>query len=151
MIRKEWHCEGCGSDFESAIPLCKKCGHQATRAFRTPVGISKGLAKRFDAALARNFAKRGVSNFTNRDGTSKVDWASGPSTHPRAFGENDWRSGGWGKEHLSKLNQQFGSSFVAPALRGPKQLDISEKAALPALTQPWQRLVDTEVINQRGS
>ena len=151
-IKKEWHCEECALDFESAIPLCKKCGKEARRDFRTPVGISlRGNSKRIDALLERNFEKRGISNFSNRDGQPKITWDA-PREFPRAFPEGDWRAGGWGKEQLLKVNQTFGSNFVAPLLHGPKVAEIqvppdreSPKAPAPA---PWQKSVKTEIIGR---
>jgi hypothetical protein len=147
VIKKEWHCDGCNLDFESAIDLCKRCGQPATRAFRTPPGIGNGSAKRIDALLERNFAKRGISNYTNSGGKPQINWAN----QPKAFPDGDWRAGGWGKEHLSAINSTFGANFSPPALSGPQTISTNVAPDNPkAQKEGWARFVDTEVINKEG-
>jgi hypothetical protein len=94
--------------------------------------------------LERNFAKRGISNYTNAGGSNQISWAH----QPRAFAESDWRAGGWGKERLAQINQNFGTSFNAPALSGPAtySTEVAPDHS-PAQKQGWARLVNTEIIN----
>lgn len=147
-IKKEWHCDGCGTEFESAIDLCKRCGAPATRVFRTPVGIGKGSAKKIDALLERNFKKRGISNYTNIGGSTNISWAK----TPRAFPEGDWRAGGWGKDQLERLNADFGTGFKEPVLSGPKALTTQVAPDNPqAKDKAWGQFVQTEIINSDGA
>lgn len=157
-IKKEWHCNGCNIDFESALNLCKRCGAEARRVFLTAPQISvRGSSKFTDRLLERNFRKRGISNFTNTSGGNKISWDSGfqgnlpdVSGPPgRAFPQNDWRSGGWGKEYLSGVNNTMGTNFSTPALSGPKVSETNVTPDNPAQASTgWQKFVQTEVINK---
>jgi hypothetical protein len=148
LIKKEWCCGGCGTEFESAIDVCKRCGAVAQRVFRTPVSINSSATKVIDSMLERNFAKRGISNYTNSAGAGKIEWASGT---PRAFAAGDWRAGGWGKDQLMVINGAFGTAFGAPHLSGPSIIEetLPEGSAQPGAG--WGKRVPTEVINQPES
>lgn len=64
-IIREFHCPKHG-DFEGTHPICPGYGcdsSQVERAFRTPVGISKGLYARFDAGLRESAERMGIRNF----------------------------------------------------------------------------------------
>jgi hypothetical protein len=62
---KEWRCAQHG-DFDGSHPICPSMGcasEHVERVFRTPVGISKGNYKRFDAGLRRTADVMGIRNF----------------------------------------------------------------------------------------
>lgn len=152
-IKKEWFCEKCDFNFESAINLCKRCGAEARRVFLTAPQISvKRVSTRVDSLLERNFSRRGISNFTNTGGSNRISWdsiqdapsVSGPPG--RQFPQNDWRGGGWGKEYLGSINNSMGTNFSTPHLSGSK---VKETVVPPSpKEQAWGKLVDTEVINK---
>jgi hypothetical protein len=64
---KEFECES-GHAFEALLPVCPVCGALGRRVFRTPPGISKGTARRDEAFLSAELARRGITNYSNRDG-----------------------------------------------------------------------------------
>lgn len=84
MIIKEFTCKECEFEFEAFLPICARCGASAVRAFRTAPGYPKGVAKRTDRILQKEFDKRGIVNFSNKGNTNRVDVHVGPtasSTH----------------------------------------------------------------------
>ena len=81
-ILKEYTCRKCGHEFEAFVPTCARCGYddKENRAFRTPAGINGGRAtfnsaKRIDRLIENEFSRQGISNFSNRGGINKVEYA----------------------------------------------------------------------------
>ena len=141
MINKEWRCQGCGKEFESAIGVCKGCGEKATRVFRTPVGISpKGMARRIDRLVESEFTRRNIVNYTNAGGTSKVTFAQG---HSSGYGQPAI-TGGWGKDALMQYNQQYGTNFQLPQMSAPQPGQIVKAP----ITAPWAKQVPTDITAQ---
>lgn len=70
-VLKEFKCAQHG-DFEGTHPICPALGcisENVERVFRTPVGISQGKYKRFDAGLRRTAEGMGISDFrTGKEG-----------------------------------------------------------------------------------
>lgn len=70
-VLREFKCAQHG-DFEGTHPICPAMGcisEHVERVFRTPVSISKGRYKRFDAGLRRTSERMDISNFhTAREG-----------------------------------------------------------------------------------
>src|ERR1700740_3675109 len=82
MILKEFECSSCGS-FQALIPICTRCGKTAKRegmkeilASGRPPGYASGVARRTDRILEREFADRGIVNFTNAGGVSRPTFQS---------------------------------------------------------------------------
>jgi hypothetical protein len=82
MILKEFDCPNCGS-FSALIPICTRCGKTAKRAGMKeiltsgrPPGYASGVARRTDKILEREFADRGIVNFSNASGVSKPSFSS---------------------------------------------------------------------------
>ena len=80
-VTKEWKC-GCGKEFEALAGVCPRCGKEAHRAFRTPVGIAggsreRGSARSIDAIVEAEFARQGISNFkSGGGGVNQVEYSS---------------------------------------------------------------------------
>lgn len=72
-VVKEWHCGGCGLDFDSEVPACFRCGAaepHVTRAFRTAPGFKGDKTKLLDTSL-QNFTKHySLSDFSNNPSTA---------------------------------------------------------------------------------
>jgi hypothetical protein len=143
MINKEWCCKTCG-DFESAIGVCKRCGEKATRVFRTPPGISpKNMSRRIDKLVESEFSRRKISNYTNRGGTQKVEFAN---SYASASGQPPI-TGGWGKQSLTQFNAQYGTNFQLP-IQTPPEIDPGAPPQPPRIAQPWAKQVPTETTAQ---
>lgn len=126
-IVKEWSCE-CGKDFEAVASVCPKCGRDARRAFRTPVGINggrntRGSARGIDGILEAEFARQGISNFSNADGINKVEYqhrfpgvyssqSSGAPAQPAISAM--FVKGGLSNPQVSKNFVQDGASWTPP-------------------------------------
>jgi hypothetical protein len=139
MIRKEFNCATCG-DFESGLPRCPKCGEQATRVFRTPVGLGFGKAKSIDRVINGEFARRSISNYTNAGGRPVVNYGTGDYNGIKA---------GWGKGQLANIQQQYSpmQPLTPPQLPGGRanlavpHVDMSQQAPPH---QAWGGNVPTE-------
>jgi hypothetical protein len=87
MILLEYHCEGCGHDFESFLPICARCGQKARRDYRTAPQINtRRTAPKTDKILEREFKRRGIVNFTNAGGVSRPTFVSLGGTASTAGG-----------------------------------------------------------------
>ena len=87
MILLEYHCEECGNDFESFLPICARCGSKARRDYRTAPQINtKRCAPKTDKILAHEFKRRGIVNFTNSGGVSRPTFISSGGTATTAGG-----------------------------------------------------------------
>lgn len=82
MILKEYDCPSCGT-FSALVPICTRCGKTAKRAglkeimgSGRPPGYASGVARRTDKILEREFADRGITNFTNAGGVSRPTFAA---------------------------------------------------------------------------
>lgn len=82
MVVKEFSCSDpeCARAFEGLVPVCPYCGAKGERAFRTPPSINRGMsnsgsAKRIDKMLEKEFARQGISNFSNVGGENRITWA----------------------------------------------------------------------------
>ena len=68
MVIKEWHCNGCGADFDSTDSICGYCGATdpyVVRAFRTAPGFKGDKTKLTDTSL-KNFTNQyGLTDFSN--------------------------------------------------------------------------------------
>lgn len=72
-VIKEWHCNGCGFDFDSDIPVCGKCGAvdpHVVRAFRSPFAFKGDKTKQLDMSLESFTKHYGLSDFSNNQSTS---------------------------------------------------------------------------------
>jgi hypothetical protein len=145
MIIKEYKCETDG-DFESGVPICPKCGEIAKRTFKTAVGLSFGKAKRIDMVIEGEFARRGISNYTNAYGAPKVD-----------YGDNNYGgiSAGWGKQQLNAIQNQYAPSQPL----APPSLPTGSNSHIPTIgetpdgqhvgrnKEAWGAHVPTEVMD----
>jgi hypothetical protein len=133
-ITKEWHCE-CGRDFEAAAPVCPRCGREAKRAFRTPVGINGGRtnygsAKRIDGILEAEFKRQGISNFSNAGGINRVEYARLVESHPGVYSSS--LSGAPAQPAIS-------AQFVKGGLSNPQ---LAREMAFQVDGTPWRAPVD---------
>lgn len=71
-VVKEWHCNGCGLDFDSTLNVCGRCGATdpyVMRAFRTAPGFMGDTTKATDNSLSRFTKQYGLSDFSNNQST----------------------------------------------------------------------------------
>ena len=138
MINKEFRCRDCG-DFVSGIAICPKCGEIGLRVFNTPPGIGSGRARRIDAVLTGEFARRNISNYTNANGRPVVNYGSGEYNGIRA---------GWGKQQLGQIQQQYAPGASVPmTVQGnplPLQATGEPKQIGEKNSEAWSKAVPTE-------
>jgi hypothetical protein len=131
VIKKEFNCAKCG-DFESGLAICPQCGERSLRVFRTAPGISLGRSRSIDRVLEGEFARRNISNYTNTGGRPVVNYGSGEYNGIKA---------GWGKSHLSTVQQQYAPLMPPGVQLTPPVLPTGHNPAIPH--------VDTTVPNPR--
>ena len=91
-VLKEYTCRKCGHEFEAFVPVCAKCGYDSkdNRAFRPAFGINGGdatanSARRIDRILENEFARQGISDFSNRGGINRVEYQRLRSRAPGVY------------------------------------------------------------------
>lgn len=117
MITKEFTCPT-GHEFEALLPICPLCGKASKRAFRTPVGIGKGIAKKRDSILEGELKARGITNiYSNRYGPAKVTYKEEP---PYSCVQGSVRAS-WGTSALDGYVTASGAPLNVPSI-SPQRL-----------------------------
>lgn len=122
MVIKEWHCGGCGLDFDSEFPICGRCGAaepHVVRAFRTAPGFKGDKTKLLDTSL-QNFTQHyGLSDYSNNQSTAHEKKYAGPDGKPISL-DDTWKpanqvvSAPDAGESRADLIKAFAKDAVAP-------------------------------------
>lgn len=125
-MRKTYYCPHCKLEFTGVISVHRVCGTRCGPPDRyklidmvtsgRPAYMGNNKVRSADRLMQREFEARNIANYTNATGGSKVEFTGtygGGSMHGVT---QPPITAGWGKDALSQVNQQYGTSFALPEM-----------------------------------